>query len=435
MKTDNFIWRYLLRICFITSSYPRYKGDATSPFVHESARHLVMLGHKVWVVTPHYPGAKRCELMDGVSVHRFRYFMPASQQRLGAYGAMYTSIEQQPSVIFQAILYVWFMVIEALKVCKRQDIEIVVSFWAFPQGLAGIVIKKMLGLPFVVRLNAVEISLSLSKYTFIIPFLKSILTNADLVIPNSTYTKNLMYELKALTRNVLTIREGTDIERFNLSISGNNVKLSYNLGNKFLLLTVARLVERKGIEYLIYAMKYVLSKHPECVLIVIGEGPLKQKLMELAKGLGIEKNIIFISKVSDKALPYYYAAADVFVLPSIAEALGVVLLEAMATGKPVIASRVGGIPEVAIDGKTGILVPKKSPQALSNAIISLMEDRNTLQMLGRNARFHIIEKFSWTRIAKEFEEALIQFLSFSKDKNPTGEKGKQQSKKDSRQSF
>lgn len=402
-------------MCFTTSSYPRYKGDPAGSFIHELARHLVNGGHRVCVVAPHYPGAKRCEIIDEVSVYRFKYFMPATQQRL-AYGAMYVSAEQQPVVAFQLIPYILSMMNEALKVCKEQNVEIVISFWAFPQGLVCMMIKRLLGLPFVVRLFPVEVSLSLNKYTIAIPILKLILSNADLVIPNSNYTKNLMRKLQFSVKNVLIVREGVDIKRFNSSISGDEVRLLHNLKDEFLLLTVARLIERKGIKYLVQAMKHILQMHPDTVLIIVGEGPQRSKLTSLTERLDIDKNVIFIGRVSDKDLPHYYAAADAFVLPAIVdsrgdtEGLGVVLLEAMATGKPVIASNVGGIPEVVVDGKTGILVHERDSQTLSKAIIDLIENSDRIQMFGRNARLHVTENFGWTRITKEFEESLRRCL-------------------------
>lgn len=400
-----------MRVCFITSSYPRYKGDFAGSFVHELARHLVMLGHEIFVVAPHYPGSKGCEIIDDVCIHRFKYFIPATQQRL-AYEAFYVSVKQQPAVIFQAIPYMLSMINKALKICMQRNIEIVVIFWAFPQGLVGTMIKRVLGLPFVVRLFPAEISLSLNKYTIVIPILKLILSNADLVIPNSNYTKNLMWRLEVSVKNVLTVKEGVDVEKFNPLVSGDEVRLQYSLEDKILLLTVARLIERKGIRYLIEAMRHALQKHPNSVLIIVGEGPEKEYLTALAKKLGIRKNVIFVGKVSDADLPNYYASADVFVLPSIVdskgstEGLGVVLLEAMAMGKPVIASNVGGIPEVVVDGKTGILIPERDPQALSKVIIDLIENSDRIQMFGKNARLHVTENFGWTRITKEFEESL-----------------------------
>ncbi|MBI4712555.1 MAG: glycosyltransferase family 4 protein [Planctomycetes bacterium] len=146
------------------------------------------------------------------------------------------------------------------------------------------------------------------------------------------------------------------------------------------LATIGRLVPEKGQSYLMEAVKLVKTKYPDVSLLVIGDGPLRDNLETQADKSGIKNSVKFLGVRDD--LYSILSCIDIFVLPSLYEAFGIVLLEAMASAKPVIASRVNGIPEVVVDGKTGLLVPPANPSALSDAIIKLAADKTLAQKMG-----------------------------------------------------
>jgi glycosyltransferase involved in cell wall biosynthesis len=155
------------------------------------------------------------------------------------------------------------------------------------------------------------------------------------------------------------------------------------------------------------AMVEVIKSFPKAKLLVIGDGPERTSLEALAIRLGLKDNVLFLGVVKNADLPRYYISADIFCLPSVelagqTEALGVVLLEAMACGTPVIASRVGGTLDIIEDGHNGLLVPQKSPHELSSAIIAILSNPEAARKFSTNGRATIEKKFSWEYVVDRF---------------------------------
>ncbi len=184
-----------------------------------------------------------------------------------------------------------------------------------------------------------------------------------------------------------------------------------------MLLFVGRLAEKKGVTYLISAMKAAVKAFPDCKLIIVGDGPEKVSLVRQSQQLGISRSIIFAGSIPNQGLPPFYKAADVFILPSIVdssgdtEGLGVVLLEAIAAGTPVVASNVGGIPDVIISNRTGLLVEQKNPDQLAAAIARLLDNPSLRKKLSAAARKHIANNYSWETVAGKFYSVYSSIIS------------------------
>ena len=187
-----------------------------------------------------------------------------------------------------------------------------------------------------------------------------------------------------------------------------------------MLLFVGRLAEKKGVAYLIAAMESILVDFPKCKLIIVGDGPEKAVLLQQSQQLGISGSIIFAGSVPNSSLPSFYKAADVFVLPSIVdstgdtEGLGVVLLEAIAAGTPVVASNVGGIPDIIINGRTGLLVPQKKPYEIARAVSSLLRGHGLGRTLSSEARKYVAKAYSWETVSSQFRRLFSGELSRNK---------------------
>lgn len=155
-------------------------------------------------------------------------------------------------------------------------------------------------------------------------------------------------------------------------------------------------------------MSEILKKLSGSKLVIIGDGPEKEKLESLAKDLNLGKDVLFLGRIRNEELPRYYATADVFVAPSIVarsgdtEGLGVVLLEAIASGTCVIGSNVGGIPDIIRHNRTGLLVEEKNTSQLANAITSLLKNSKLQKKLRKNAIAHVKKAYSWDVVAKRF---------------------------------
>jgi rhamnosyl/mannosyltransferase len=232
-----------------------------------------------------------------------------------------------------------------------------------------------------------------------------LLRHADLVIATSRSYATNSPRLNRLEK-VRVIPNGVDHEEFHPALDGNMVASKHGLNNRRkVVLFVGKIDEYKGCEYLVRAFALVARKFADSRLLVVGEGPLRIKMSKLARDLQISSQVIFTGKVSDSELPSYYAACDVFVLPSISfqEGFGMVQLEAMASAKPVITTTIPGVREVDPDGVATIHVPPKSEQALASAITALLQDDELREKMSKNAR-EKAEQYSWKRVVRKLEE-------------------------------
>ena len=201
---------------------------------------------------------------------------------------------------------------------------------------------------------------------------------------------------------------GVDIERFNPRNKGDKVREKYGLGDEKVVMFVGRLAFHKGVNHLIDAAGiYKKAKY-----LIVGAGPKESSFKKLAAASPNSKNIIFTGKVDGKDLPSYYAACDVLVLPSISrlEAFGFVTLEALATGKPVIASDMPGMREVVVDGVDGFLAEPLNPDDIANKIKKLLEDETLRRQFGANGRLKVEERFTWPRVTKMVEDIYNKVL-------------------------
>jgi glycosyltransferase involved in cell wall biosynthesis len=164
---------------------------------------------------------------------------------------------------------------------------------------------------------------------------------------------------------------------------------------------VGRLVPVKGISYLIAALPEIIRAVPSAQLVVVGDGPERDPLERQARHLGMAGQVRFVGWRSD--LERIYPDLDVVVLPSLREGTPVVLIEAMAAGRPVVATRVGGVPDVVADGDTGLLVPSRDPRALAEAVAKILQGTLLARRLGDAGRVSVITRFAIVRLATDME--------------------------------
>src|SRR5207244_4140922 len=200
-----------------------------------------------------------------------------------------------------------------------------------------------------------------------------------------------------------TVHSGIDLARFR-SVQVDPAVKRKELGlppDGVIVGTVGRLVPIKGLEWLLKAAPQVLAQFPQACFVIIGDGPLLSELKELASELGISPRVVFLGTRHD--IPECLTALDLFVLPSLNEGMGRALVEAMAVGCPVVATCVGGIPDVVTDGATGLLVPPRDDRALADAILTLLRDRRLLAAYGEAAQRRVDERFDIETMVRSIE--------------------------------
>lgn len=388
-------------ILVLTTSFPL---DSTSiaigSFVFEKCRHLVNNGLNVKVIAPHSGNAKKREIINGIKICRFKYFFPTRFQML-AYGAgIPTNIRISYLSKIQLPFFILAFLLATIREAKKYDI--IHCHWSLA-GLIGVLTARLFNKKIVLMMHGAEIFVYSDN-----PLLKLIIKNVDFLISNSTFT-----EMKILAvchpKNHMVIPPGIDLNRFSPKPVSNEIHKNLNISQTdVFVLAIGNFIPRKGFDYLIEALDVIVNQEgiTRIKIGIGGRGPLRDKYEKMVKKYSLADYVIFLGFIKDEDLPSYYSAADIFVLPSIVdsrgdtEGLGVVLLEANACRKPVIGSRVGGIPDVIKDGVNGLLVEPKNPRDLAEKIIKLAQNSESREQMGNNGRHIVEENFNWEVIAK-----------------------------------
>lgn len=275
--------------------------------------------------------------------------------------------------------------IKLIQMVRENDINLIHAHYLSPPGLIGLMTSMITGVPFCVTLHGSDVFL-LSSNRILRPIFKLILNHAlgVFVVSEAVKDKVLELEIPNLERKIKITWNGVDTHRFNPQNKG---KLRKELGiedDEQIILFVGNLVAQKGVKHLLRAKKLMEEASK---LVVVGGGPLLQELKGMAEYEGL-KSILFTGPRSD--IEQLIPDADVMVLPSVSESFGIALLEGMASGKPVVATNIGGIPEL-VNEDVGILVEPKDPVALAEALDKLLKDPQMREKMGEMAQKRAME--------------------------------------------
>ncbi len=360
-----------MRIAQVTPYFYPHIGGIES-YVLTLSKFLMKKGHDVTVYTTLLPDTKENESIEGVNVARIKPLFTLFKTPVAPSMKIsdYDVIHAHSPPPFHSYL--------AARIGKKNKTPFVLTYHCDPE------IPSFFG-----RFVSWMYTKTFGSYT---------LKNADrIIVSTKTYaaTSRAMW-----THEPVVIPSAVDINEFNPKIDGNNIRKKYDLNGNAVLF-VGRLVEHKGLEYLIKSAKNVDAKY-----LIVGEGEIKNELKNLAENIGLKDKIIFTGKVSSTELPKYYAASDVFVLPSIMrlESFGLVIAEAMSCGKPVIVSDIPGVREVITDNVEGVLVPPMDEKILSEKINLLLSNKEMRKRMGDSGRKKVEEKFSWDKVIQKIEK-------------------------------
>ena len=380
-----------MKVISITTAFPRSNSDVLIPWIIRLINLLKEKGVETDVFTSSYCGRKN-EISNNINVFRFRYFFK-KWEKLSHDMSVPEKLKSNKLYFLVLPFFMIFGMLSARKYAKNHDFDLIHVHFPFPLALFGIAMKNISKKPLVMTCHGSEVNMA-KKNPIFRKIFKWMLGKADFITVNSTFMKNEVEKI-IQNKNIEIIPMGTGIGEIENKSQQDIDK------TKVSVLFVGRLIKLKGVDYLIKAMQQLDPKNFE--LHIAGDGPEREKLEKIA-----QKNVIFHGYQTGKNLEKLYRNADIFVLPSIVddngftEGLGTVLLEAASFHLPLVASNVGGIPDIVIDQKTGLLVPEKDSEAIAQAILRIDGDKIFAKKLCDNAISHIQTYFSWKNISEKF---------------------------------
>jgi len=361
-----------MKIAILVELFPPKWLAGTEIATYSLAANLAKHGHEVHIITSLDEGMPKYCFEKGFHTHRLERF----------------------NVRFVGTLIFWAQVLMTQQKINPDIIHIQSLSSALPGVISKILFKK----PFVVWGRGSDVYLPdwFTKLTS-----KTIIKNADSVI---ALTNDMKQKIQAVySRDIFVIPNGIDLEKYS-SMSKNSKQV-----NGKTILFVGRLHPVKGVQYLIEAMAIIHQEMPDVKLIIVGEGIEREKLEALAKKLDLKECIQFAGQVPQEKIPLFMQQGDVFVLPSLSEGFPLVLLEAMACGLPIVATRVGGIPDILKDGINGYLVNTEKCDEISIKILILIKNEILWREISEN-NLLFVKKFYWGGVIERISEIYQQII-------------------------
>jgi phosphatidyl-myo-inositol dimannoside synthase len=402
-----------MRILVLTSSYPRFPGDGTAPFVQSICEHLARLGHDVKVVAPYDALAEPGGSTLHVQVHRFRY-APVRKWHVMGHARSLAEDMNFTAVTFPLLpLFLLAYLLTVLRIARRQRPEIIYAHWVLPSGMVGAWAARALHIPLAISLHGSDVFVS-RRHRLLGWAARWVFSRASVVTACSEELRESAIGLGARPGRVHLIAWGADPVRFSPE-AAPLPRADLDLPSEAKLLTaLGRLVPKKGFAVLVGALPALAAACPEVHLLIGGDGPQREELTVLADRLGVKERLHLLGRLSWDQVPGFLAMGDLFVLPSVRDPAGnldglpTVLLEAMAIGKPVVASELGGVPLVVRDGVNGRLCRPGDVAELAQVLTGLLIDPVKRARLGRAGRISVETEFTWRKVAERlldlFEE-------------------------------
>ena len=401
-----------MKVLVITTTFPRRKDDPLPSFVLDLSRGLHQLGLEIVVLTPYCEGSERFEVLEGIRIYRYPYFYPVRYQRLVDGNGILPNIKKNYFALIQLPFLFFSEVYFAFRIVNNEKIDIIHSHWLVPNGLVGAICQRYFGVKHILTEHAAGL-VALDKLPFNQIVLRFIFNNTTTVTTVSGYIKNILEgKLMSAFKNrsnfgISIIPMGVEIGRCRKHEDKEILKQIKNIHSKNILLFIGRLVEKKGLGFLIDAMPTILAETPDTMLIVLGDGPLREFWESQARCLNISHKIQFLGRVSDNEKWDFLSIADILIIPSLVtpekdtEGLPVVIMEGLACGIPVVASDVGGIKDAVEDEYNGFLIEEKRIDLISEKVLYLLKNPLIYATLSEHAK-ESSKKYDWNVIAKQY---------------------------------
>ena len=390
------------RILVLTSTFPRWKYDEDPPFVFELCSRLKE-HYRVHVLAPHYPGTETEEYLVGIHVKRFRYFI-SPWERLAYQGGILAKLKHNS---WQYGLLPFFFLGELLaliRLLRSYRFHLIHAHWLISQGLVALLARLFIKSVPPLLCTSHGGDLFGLHSTLFNKVKRLILSNSTAITVVSRTMHDEVMKLDADHDKVHVIPMGVDLQ--------NRFVPPETRANNDSLLFVGRLVEKKGLRYLIDALPLILKRHPRVCLRVAGDGPEKENLKIQCAKLGISDHVHFLGAVKNELLPALYQTSDVVIFPSVIaedgdrEGFGLVLVEALGCECATVVTDLPAMQDIIVDGKTGLVVPQKSIRQLAEKVILLLDDQKLRQLLGKEGRRFVLKNYDWNIVARQYADLI-----------------------------
>lgn len=400
------------KLLVLTSTFPRWHGDPVPSFVYELSKRLTDR-FEVSVLAPFSEGCERVEVRDDVEVHRYKYYLGKKDLLSGT--AILPQLKNNSLLWALVPSFLFTQFLAFIRLLRTKKIHAVHAHWILPQGVIAVIYKKF----FNPRVRVVITAHGADVFGLRIfnPIKRWTINNCSALTVVSSAIKEEVQSNIEITKSVPVhvIPMGVDLNGFSPTNFDSTLRGKYRIEGPFLLF-VGRLTEKKGLKYLIEAMPRVLEEYPAAKLLVIGHGEEQASLVNLAERLELfGKSVLFLGGMYSSALPRFYASADIFVGPSITtksgdrEGFGLVFVEALGSGCPVVTTNLPAMADIVIHERTGLIVPEKRSAEIANAIIRLLGNKELFSSIKLQCRNDVLQKFHWDTINKRYLEVLCDY--------------------------
>jgi glycosyltransferase involved in cell wall biosynthesis len=400
-------------VVMVTTSYPRFPGDSVGTFMEPIARSVAARGHAVHIVAPWHPLVARRRDEHGVQFHFYRYAPLRSLNVFGYAAAMRADVSLRGAAYVAAPLALVQGWRTARQIARRHGATVMHGHWVVPGGFTASLAAPEV--PLVVSLHGSDVYVA-ETFAPARAAARRTFRRAGFVTACSSDLASRAIALGADPGRIETVPYGVDVERFRPDAAARGARRQ-ELGvadGVPLCVAAGRLVRKKGFEYLVDAIAAV----PGVVLAIAGEGTLHDELHERARAAGVTERVRLLGNQTQDRVGELFAAADMICVPSIrddsgnVDGLPNVVLEALASGTPVVTTTAGGIGAVVEDGRTALVVPERDAAAIAAALARIAADPDASRRLGGAARTFVAERFGWERTAARLEFAYDRALAF-----------------------
>lgn len=389
-----------MRVCVLCPGWPGKVNPWNGIFIKGQATSLSNLNCDTSVVTARVFKEDLLFRKDG-NLKVYRFWFPSQRKLLAEYGKI---------PVVRIGFYLISGILKTLRVVRKEHCDLIHAHWVIPTGFIAVIAGKMLGKPVIITAHDADITTLPQRSKIAARIIRFTLHHADLIISVSqTLNDTIKRNLAIGSEKVRIIPLGIDQKRFK-GIDKQMARHRLNLPERSkIVLFVGALLEVKGLSYLFEAIPQVATRHKEALFVLIGQGPLEAELKAKAKNLNLEDRVKIEGSKSHEEIPLWVSAADILILPSLSEGLPMTVLEALAVGLPVVASRVGALPEVVRNGQNGMLIDPGNSGSIVQTLDSILEDETLLSNLRSGAA--LPPQYNLHEVAQEIKGVYQQVIA------------------------